>query len=259
MHRILGLRKNQNYTIELISFFIILFGLFTICWPAFAQISLSKIHREAFLIDPEHAFIPAGFDSNDNVQIILNGTLPNPCYKIRNIETTLNQNKNRVDIKIIGAHTVGDICITVLTEYTQVVNLGKINAGKYKLRITGRKSNLKQSFYISEATTTNQDNYQYAQISKLEVLNTDYQNHVAEVNISGNFRESCYTLDQVNMHITKENVIEVLPIMKKTSKICQDVMIPFTYTLSTGALKEGKYLVHVRSEKGTSLNKVIEL
>ncbi len=259
MHRLLGLRKNQNYIVELIGLMIILFGIITLCVPAFAQINISKIQRETFIIEPENIFIPSGFDSNDNVQIIVNGILPNPCYKVQGIETKLNQKSKKIEIKIIGARTVGDICITILSEYTEVVNLGKLTTGKYKIKAIGRKSNIKKTFNISEATTTNQDNYQYAQITAVKINNTDFENHSAEISIDGNFRESCFSLDKMNLNITKDKVIEVLPIMKKTSKMCQDVLVPFNYTLSTGPLVEGKYLVHVRSEKGTSLNTVIDL
>lgn len=259
MHRLFGPRKNQDYTIELISFLVIVFGLIGICWPSFAQINISKVNRENFILEPQNIFIPSGFDSNDNAQIIINGTLPNPCYKIQEIQTSLNAKKKKLTVKIIGSRKVGDICITVLSEFTEVVNLGKLAPGKYKVKGIGEKTNVSKSFNIAEATSTNQDNFQYAQISKVQVTNTDYQNHVADISIEGIFRESCYTLDEVGVNVTKDHVIEVLPIMKRNSKICQDVIVPFHYTLTTGELKEGKYLVHVRSEKGTSLNKVIDL
>ena len=54
------------------------------------------------MIPVDHAFIPAGFDSNDSVEIVITGYLPNLCHKAPSAKVEITGTK--VDVKMTSLY-----------------------------------------------------------------------------------------------------------------------------------------------------------
>lgn len=78
------------------------------------------------------AFVPAGFDSNSDAYVVVNGVFPNGCYRWSRADET------RVDaftheIRSMASVTQG-MCIMVLVPFQKDIRLGKLSVGKHTLR-----------------------------------------------------------------------------------------------------------------------------
>ena len=77
-------------------------------------------------------YVPAGFDSEADAYVIVNGILPNGCYRWSGVEVK-NDGQFNHEVKSKALVSQG-MCIMVLIPFTKEVRLGKLASGEHKLK-----------------------------------------------------------------------------------------------------------------------------
>ena len=78
------------------------------------------------------AYIPAGFDSNSDAFVVVNGVFQNGCYKWKRADV-IRKGEFSHEINSIASVSQG-MCIMVLVPFQKEVHLGKFSTGKHTLR-----------------------------------------------------------------------------------------------------------------------------
>jgi hypothetical protein len=201
----------------------------------------------------ERTFIPRGFDDNDQTLIVIEGRLPNDCYRLETPEIKTDHANHEIFVQPKAAY-YNWLCLEVLVPWTQVVTIGKLEAGDWSLKVgTSRPA---EAFAIKHSSTLSPDDFVYAPV---DTLNIDVTSQFAVATIRGRFASRCAELQEVKL-IDSGNTIEVLPIMKAgTARNCEQKDQQFEYKFELPIKSSGRYLVHVRSLNGQSINQVYEV
>src|SRR4051812_16291397 len=83
-------------------------------------------------IEIQSAYLPAGFDSNDKVQVVVDGWFPNSCYKVGPYKLTVDPSNHRVMVQQF-AYKYSGICLEVMTPFYQVIDVGLLNSSVYNV------------------------------------------------------------------------------------------------------------------------------
>jgi hypothetical protein len=256
----LAFKKNpKGDLIMKISITTIFLGLTTAASISMAQPSRTTFESVANEVKApiENVFIPQGFDSNDNSEIVISGTFPNSCYKMGKTSHKYNEVEKKIFVEVNAYHIPSDYCLTITVPFLQVVQLGVLDKGKHPIVVNG----IINSFIpISEAPadTEARDDHLYAPvyglIQKKNALNT--------FEIQGVFPNACYELNRIEIQIETSKVVAVLPVMQKVEG-CDEVentkAVAWSERFEVSDDLKGKVLIHVRTLNGGSINQVVEL
>lgn len=201
-----------------------------------------------------NAFIPAGFDSNDRAQIVIEGTLGGDCHKVGPTEVKVDRVQHIVEIdqKIYDYQTA---CHFILVTYSKTVDIGILSAGDYKVvdKFTQKTLGI---LPVKLTNTPSADDYLYAPLSDVIFLPKTRQ-----LVIQGTFSNNCMRMKNVITKLDGDHVMVVLPIAEllDPADTCAPGSFPFVRKVSVPKdFKDGEhYLIHARSLDGQSINKVI--
>lgn len=201
-------------------------------------------------------YAPYGFDDNDNVQVVVEGTFPNTCHRL-----------GGTHVQIVGKHisitqrafVLPDItCIKKIVPFYNVIDLGKLKSGNYIVFSVLRDSNVfctheemvNTRLSVEEAPTTDVDSHPYANVETVTINETN-------VVLEGSLYDSCVRLNRTIIDL-QEDVIVILPITSRDdSNFCLGVVSPFRLNLNLSAFGiKGRYLIHIRSDEGASYNQI---
>ncbi len=207
-----------------------------------------KVERSNF----SEAFMPYGFDSNDNIQLTFDGWFPNSCYMPG--PTGWRLDKNNTIVIDANAYVRDGLCLQMLIPRQQVLDIGMLGAGDYNVKSeTGTEYG---KLRVKDARTNNEDDYLYAPVSQAYYKWDGKQNVVM---ISGRFANSCMSLGDVLVDV-QPNVVVIQPIAKVLDvPHCKDGSFPFEKSIVVKGLKKGRYLLHVRSLNGKAVNNIVEV
>ena len=198
-------------------------------------------------------YIPAGFDSNDSVEVVITGYLPNLCHK--NPMTSFKVDKNLISITVsaLKYDKTNPFCPEMVVPFLKTVKLGVLNKGKYQIEVNGKN---KDSLLIEETTLDATDNHVYAYVSYIDKSSLQDNN----ITLKAYNPSDCMQLDRVEIYDNGVNTYSVLPIMKQIREFCPMKMVPYEFNVKIPSnLKSKKVLLHVRSMDGNSVNSEIEL
>lgn len=243
--------KNRVALVTVLS----LFSLIASAGPARAQEGGPRPPR-TITIAPERVFIPTGFDHNDNAQIVVDGSLPDTCHKLASASAWTDHENRIVYVKVIARIYAGTMCAEMTVPYTQTVDLGLLEPGKYKVVAeTEEKPSAMGVLPVAMAKSADPDDYLYAPVHDVRVnLRKD---GVANLIVSGTFTNSCMRLADIRVAIIGD-VIEVLPIMEIAGGKCMQIEREFSRSVELENVPAGRYLVHSRSLNGQSVNRVVD-
>ena len=219
----------------------------------------------AFAVDvidyaPATVFAPIGFDSNDNAQLILDGTFPNTCYKVGEANVKVDKTHMRIEVRDTALHYKGGVCLYMLVPYFKTVNLGVLSEGKYELVVMAKDGTATRagSMDVSKATTTEPDDYLYAPV---EEATMDQAGTEPLLTIRGSFTKSCYRIKEVRVmtFTTPNSMIEVLPIAEEDGSVCRDEQRSFEEKVVIKNAPTGRTLLHIRSLNGQAVNRVLNM
>ena len=80
------------------------------------------------------AYIPIGFDDNDNVQVMVTGVFNNTCYRVGPTTVHVDETTKTIQIRQ-SAYDYGFECLQIELPFAQVVNIGLVPAGTGGFRI----------------------------------------------------------------------------------------------------------------------------
>jgi hypothetical protein len=199
-------------------------------------------------------YVPQGYDSNDNVQLVGTGVYPNSCYRNADTKVVVDHKKKTVRLQPMSYHYEG-MCLQVILPFDRVVDLGILKNGDYKI-LQGDSEFVIGSVGVAPTVTKNPDDYLYAPISQAYIQN---ENGVTKLLLSGEFPTSCMQLKEVRSQVANE-VLVVQPISETVADtVCTPGQYHFEVKADVAAMKPGRYLLHVRSMNGKSVNNFFEV
>jgi hypothetical protein len=222
----------------------------------FASADLPLPSPERVTVSAQRIYTPLGFDSNDNVQVVIHGRLPNTCYKITAPKVTVNELAHEISISPQAFSYSGCRCLDVLVSFTQTVDLGILSAGKYRVMELDGKGRLVQESFIpvSQARSMAPDDYLYAPVKNVRVENGPTGPSVV---LNGTFPDTCMEIQEVKVMHTASHLYEVLPIASyKSGTQCDLNPRPFEIKVALPEFEPGESLIYVRSLNGQSVNSV---
>ncbi len=200
----------------------------------------------------DHVYTPAGFDSNDNTELVVTGFLPNLCYKAPRSSVSLKDGKISVEVKAIKNQTGLGFCAQVIVPYVEYINVGVLDRGNYQVSVNENTTWEKKSkMAITEATSHSIDENIYANVEEI----TKGEEGTRKIFLKGSNPSDCFELKEV---LVKDNGIDtfsILPKLKQIKANCPKVMMPFSYEVEIPQnLDADKVLLHVRVMDGRSVN-----
>ena len=203
------------------------------------------------LVPVSNIYSPEGFDSNDNVEVIVEGFLPNLCYRAPMKDIKINGNKIDIKLSALSSEQQNPYCPEMIVPFLEKVEVGVMDKGQYEIEVNGKSVYEKQgSIEVDESISDAVDDEVYANVEYIERVQGS-----RNIILKGQNPSDCFVLDKVEFVDNKKNVLSVLPKMKQVSEFCPMKMVPFEYEVEVpNNLEKEKILLHVRVMDGRSVN-----
>lgn len=217
--------------------------------------SVNASPEELVEIEPLAIYIPNGFDDNDDIVAIVDGYLPDTCYRLRPAIVTVDSSTQQILIRQRAVRFPGP-CLDVTIPYSAVVHLGTLTPGKYK--VASKNSETGEVLDVKRSANPGPDDYLYAPVDTAQIEVTPPSK--VQVHLYGRFTNTCLRIKEIKV-IHSGKTLEVLPIMHKLNKMesgeaCENKEVRFDQVENLPEVGPGRYLVHVRSLNGQSVNEV---
>lgn len=203
------------------------------------------------------AYIPLGFDDNDRIQIAVAGTFKNTCYKVGPHALKVDAENKTITVQQ-QAYLYNGVCLQMFVPYSEVIDVGIIPSGNYKV-IDSQSGKTLADLPVNQGTSAGPDDFTYAPVSDAYVVNDqDTGKHVLA--LSGSFGDRCSDFEDIKVKVAND-VIIVQPVLSRKSDIsCAPEKVRFLKTIELGNdVKDGVYMLHVRSLNGQAINKLVDL
>lgn len=218
----------------------------------FPMISMAAPTSYEADVPVDHVFTPAGFDSNDNTQIVVTGYLPSLCYKVPKSSVSFQDGKILVSVKANKNQLGMGFCADVIVPYVEYVNIGILDKGDYQIAVNeNSRWEKKSKISIAEASSNSVDDNVYANVSEVVRMSESSR----KVQLKGYNPSDCFELKEIAIIDNGIDTYSVLPKMKQIKEFCPKKMIPFVYEFVVPEkLEVDKVLLHVRVMDGRSVN-----
>jgi hypothetical protein len=196
-------------------------------------------------------YVPLGFDSNDNAQVVYEGYFPNTCY--RTGPTLIEKNGQKVTIQP-QAYYHSEACFQMMVHYSHVIDLGILKSGDYQVDVSATEENLGGLLSITPSVNPGTDDYLYAPVKHAAIISKK----PTILRLRGEFSNSCMSLKEIVVNKATSDTIAVLPIAQviEAGAPCADLAVPFVHDVPINQKLDGRYLFHVRSLNGASINTI---
>ena len=235
-------------------------GAFAFSGLAFNPIALATTSSDADEvrnIKVTRIFTPKSLDSNDSSVVILDGYLPDGCYRLTQPEVHVSDEYKTISIQA-RANYFNVPCIEALVPYTQEVELGMLPGGNY--RIQNGDGHQIGSLSVKKAQSKYPDDFLYAPVEDLILDQKETATDQHSATLRGRFTNSCMYIEHVDTKYFPDTV-EILPVMAMRKGNCADIEIPFSLDVELDAsrLNRGRMLVHTRSLNGRSVSSILNV
>ena len=207
----------------------------------------------------DHLFVPRGFDNNDNLEVVVTGKFPNPCYIKNKVEVEVLGNKVLINVTALKRdNNRAAICEPMTVPFKEDITVGNLQGGNYEV-IVNEKTEYEQreKLFVSTSTSNSVDDHLYPIVEYVELGFTGGMNGSAF--LVAKSPSDCVVFDRVEYTTNNKDTISILPIMKKVSQHCNEnkkrITIPIKFNLRSLANKD--VLLFVRSIEGKSVNSII--
>lgn len=199
-------------------------------------------------------YVPGGFDSNDNVQIVGEGMFRNTCYRPAPTTVKVDHEKKVITLGPV-AYEYSGLCLQVVLQFDRVVDVGILEPGTYTILHEGG-GNLLGTVSIAQAKKDTPDEFLYAPISQAFFKQDGL---TSEIIITGDFPSSCMSLDNVKVTL-EPKVIVLQPIAALADRTdCVAGKFPFSKVVKVDLIPKGRYLLHVRSMNAKAINTLVDV
>jgi hypothetical protein len=209
------------------------------------------------LVRFEKAYIPVGFDSNDNSQVVLVGTFPDTCHQVAESDFQIDESAKVITVWQHATVFSGN-CLPVTVPFQSVITLGILGAGDYTIRDGVAHQALgRLPVTVAKDSGPGTDDYPYAPLSDAYV-ETDPFSGRSELVLQGTWTDRCTKFRRVDVHYYSE-VIVVQPIVEhetEDGRGCGQGIFRFQKRVALRPMSARSYLLHVRSMAGNAINKI---
>ncbi len=220
---------------------------------AFADDPIIKV--PLVMVKASEVFVPQGFDDNDEAVAVVDGYLPDSCYRLAHTEAKFDQATKSFKV-IQWARKFDGVCLDLKVPFFTEARLGMVPMGDYQVRAFGAAV---QNLGIKEAANSGPDDFLYAPVDAVRVDHEEVEGEFTAT-LQGRFTNTCMKIDDVKV-IGDARSLVVLPVMKMTGQDnCRDQEVPFSWKVDLPSnLPAGRHLLHVRSLNGKSINQVFSI
>lgn len=217
----------------------IVFPFASFAAPQWVNLQVSKI------------YVPMGFDSNDNTQIMLTGSLPNLCYKSPKVSVVIEGGVIKLSVQALFEGSSEVACAEVAVPFLEKVNLNILEAGSYVVKANLETASLlEETLTVKQAASVDVNDHIYARVDYVE-----RKDDSRTVLLKGYNPSDCFELDRIDEVSNEKDTYSVKPIMKKIREFCPLKMVPFEYKYDVPeGLPADEILLHVRTMQGDSVN-----
>jgi len=215
-------------------------------------------------------FIPAkGFDDNDSIEAVVDGNLPNACYVLEKQLVNVDTEKKVITIRQMAIRQSAGTCkegsepntpeLITPIPFTETVKIGQLPSGDYQIQYSSQAGQtIARSFAVEHAPAPTLDSVPYAMVTEISTSDVLYLGQELKLQVTGILNNSCYQLNETVAFEKIDDVFVVLPTVKVDRQgACLMYTRPYTVGVNLGRVMEpNRYLIHVRSMNGGSLNRV---
>lgn len=203
-----------------------------------------------------HVFVPTGFDDNDNVEVVVSGEFPGPCFSRNTVD--VSKKGKSIDIKVTAIYNIpggNEKCGRMGIPFKEVINLGQLDLGNYKITVNDKSPyELHDKISVEASEIQMVDERIYANIEYIE--QTKNPNKFI---LHGHNPSDCLIFSDFMFLSNDKDTISILPIMRKTSDLCPMKMTEFEMevTVDFSTIKSSEVLLHTRVMDGRSVNTIV--
>lgn len=202
----------------------------------------------------DHLFVPKGFDNNDNVEVLVSGTFPNPCYSRNKVEVDVKDEKIDVTVTALVNKSKDKNCDAMEVPYMENVTIGNLQAGDYQISVNKK---IEEKLEIGEASSNSVDDHLYAMMDYIELGFTGGAS--GDVLLVGRTTD-CLAFDRLEYISNGKDTLSLLPIMKRVSQTCSNekkiLSVPVKF--NPQEFIHSKLVLFVRTLDGKSINALVE-
>jgi hypothetical protein len=212
----------------------------------------------------EKVYVPAGFDDNDKVEVIVHGHFNSSCYKMGPVSATVDEQTKRVTVSAQAFYYAGEACVQMITPFIKSVELDRhLSAGTYKITVADRPDATASGLKVVKSMRPDADDFLYASVNNATMETT--ADGTRELVLKGQhpyLLDGCVKIDDIKTKLGEDKTLVVQPI---TSIVYGDeckgaVNNRFEVRKSlNGQLTQGEYLMHVRVLDGNAINQLVNL
>lgn len=205
-------------------------------------------------VSAQNLFVPVGFDDNDESVVVLDGYLPNSCYRVTEPVITKDLINHSITVQARARYIQGIVCLETLVPYTTTVKLGVLPRGDFQLRTN--EGFLAEPLSVTAATNAGPDDFLYAPVDGVTIQRGP-EGALTAI-LTGRFTNSCMHWAEPRVTYTGKTV-QLLPVIEMGEVNCREGEVPFSKAIPLQQLIPGRYLLHVRSLNGESVNNVFSV
>src|SRR5688572_18284654 len=98
---------------------------------AFIFTSIVCAEPRAVVSPVDHLFVPKGFDNNDNVEVVVTGKFPNPCYIKNKVAVKVKNDKIFVNVSALKKDEGNDPrCEAIPVPFKEEITIGNLQGGQ---------------------------------------------------------------------------------------------------------------------------------
>lgn len=221
---------------------------------AFVSLSVFAQVPQVVPAPVDHLFVPKGFDNNDNIELVVTGKFPNPCFASNKVDVKVQGDVVAVTVTALQSEGSGERCEPLKVPFKEVVTVGNLQGGDYKIVVN---DTLKDSLMVETSNSQSVDEHLYASVDYVDLGFTGGLSGSAF--LVARAVSSCLEFDHVEYVSNGKDTFSVLPIMKKVSDVCPEesrrIDIPIKFDIRS--LKSPEVLLFVRSMDGKSVHSMI--
>ena len=220
----------------------------------FASQAMAAFEPNIVPVTFDRVYVPDGFDDNDHAQIIGEGFFPNSCYRYAFTKVNVDHGDKIITLKPF-AYKYDGICLQMLINFNNPVDLGVLQAGRYNIVRHGDNKSLGH-INVRPAKSKDADDYMYAPIAQAFFTPSKGQ---GKINLTGNFPLSCMKIKEVKVD-AQDGILLVQPIaFIDNSMECVEGSYSFKARGDVPSAKPGRYFMHVRTPNNKSINSPIDI
>jgi hypothetical protein len=209
-------------------------------------------------------FVPAGFDDNDQAEIVVLGEFHNACYRYLGADVTRDDvaKQIKVVVKALDYNQEGVACAEMITPFLETVKIGVLKEGGYRIIINpGTELQLpEKTFHVGKRTTEAADEHFYAPVAHAELI-LDKETGKQFVTFEGHYplmKKGCARIVAINLVRDAADLLTVLPIMDIfEDDRCGTNELRFKFNRPVAEPLPKESLLYFRSINGSSYSTIV--